>query len=379
VWSTTVHEARHEDDRRKGLEVSPSDMEFTAYLTSIATPGEDGKLNQPLTDFISVLDLYRENVAGLGRLTDMFGVYEKATERIILAMAQKLGLEQAVTEELLRNNHLDVSAEILKKAIIAGSEKVQTLAQEVLAEHYADVAPKKIARTRAPSARAPSPDTKPTSEPERPSAAAENLLPAATVIQLEAPVPTKPKRRFASRLRELVLATGLAAVLGVVPSDTGKTHERGSSPKADATALKVPAEKTLERPDFDDLEGTEPKEKSPEQQQKEIEALSKHGLWGYVQAESRANGISRTEIIKRRTHAYPAGKSYSDLSATEKAHVYANYIDNHVQSLADRVAQEPRFGLILGGSDRQERLDDWQRTITKQKAQEIWDYLNPRF
>jgi hypothetical protein len=67
--------------------------EVEAYLASIAD-NTDSKPNQPFTDLADVVELllsYKENP--YQRLGDMFGIYEKASRKIVLLISEQLKLD----------------------------------------------------------------------------------------------------------------------------------------------------------------------------------------------------------------------------------------------------------------------------------------------
>ncbi|MBF0385597.1 MAG: LysM peptidoglycan-binding domain-containing protein, partial [Candidatus Omnitrophica bacterium] len=127
--STAIHEQQHTEDELLGVQDSYSGInkrvaqEVSAYLSSIANG------DAPFTDFVKVIELYLSYKIGFSFLNDFLGIYERATEDIILEFAARLGIE--VTREQLNKSPFDICNRVLSGILDQNSLGFKELAQSV--------------------------------------------------------------------------------------------------------------------------------------------------------------------------------------------------------------------------------------------------------
>ena len=163
--STAAHELQHATDEIMGHDDSVTRpiekrvrQEVKAYLASIVRDNET-KANPatPLTDVVKIVTLYidqRENP--FARLSDLAGIYEKASKRILVLLAGRLNCE-GVDEEFLTKKHLEGSARVLESAMKLSGQELRNLAREIIAQVVAEepVPAKRRSATRDSGASGP--------------------------------------------------------------------------------------------------------------------------------------------------------------------------------------------------------------------------------
>ena len=140
---TRDHEQRHKEDELRGVQARMGGaekrvaQETTAYLAGIAGRSEDAEANCPFASLVAVIELYIDRAtnafAGLG---DPLKIYGRATERILLLLAQKLsatGLDPGI----LAKDPVGGSNAVLQAALNLDRESLRDLATAVLQEETA--------------------------------------------------------------------------------------------------------------------------------------------------------------------------------------------------------------------------------------------------
>lgn len=323
VWSTTVHEMRHEDDRRRGFRGESLGvgravaMETTAYLTSLAALDAAGQPSQPLSEVVRIINLHRSSHEGFAMLDFGSQANRTAAAVILVRLAERLGVV-GVSQEALKYNHLNLCAEILKAAIQAGGQQVQKLAGEILDEIYAAEAVTRPAAARSAEAAA-SPATAPPKKFVRPLRPARPALPSApvTVPGMEQTVPASgaikleptPGRREqwqpgrARRLREAVFALMLTGIAGYGGDASRRPVGEPAGEKALAPVL-VERESGAASDKTDQTPPLRPEDKifAAQLDQEAAQKMSASGLWRY--AEYLLNQAGFTPATARDERAY---------------------------------------------------------------------------
>ncbi len=138
--STRDHEQQHKEDEVRGVQSSMSPVqrrvaqETTAYLRSIAGRPEDAEPNAPFADLVKIVQLYiSSSTDPYTKMGDLYGIYKKASERILHLLADKLsGIE--MDTKILKENPVEGCRIILEEALKLDRDGLRELTTEILAE-----------------------------------------------------------------------------------------------------------------------------------------------------------------------------------------------------------------------------------------------------